>query len=163
MTNSTMHEVFGDAIYEYTTDTALSDGVLTEPYPERWPNLFMSADVTAACETADLRTSDSDEKLEYIIATLHDMTNIFGVEDDMLARSLAYANSLLKHIKEKARTFDQVTIPFLMDVIMQAQVPKNRKTLSEGSIITLDHTIAGEVFIALNERGGLTVMTPSEY
>ena len=121
MANSTMHEVFGDAIYEYTTDTALSDGVLTEPYPDRWPNLFMSADVTAACETADLRTSD------------------------------------------KARTFDQVTIPFLMDVIMQAQVPKNRKTLSEGSIITLDHTIAGEVFIALNERGGLTVMTPSEY
>jgi hypothetical protein len=121
MANSTMHEVFGDAIYEYTTDTALSDGVLTEPYPDRWPNLFMSADVTAACETADLRTSD------------------------------------------KARTFDQVTIPFLMDVIMQAQVPKNHRKLSEGSIITLDHTIAGEVFIALNERGGLTVMTPSEY
>ena len=121
MTNSTMQELFGDAIYEYTTETALSDGVLTEPYPDRWPNLFMSADVTAHCESPP-----------------------FG-------------------LNEKTRTFDQVTVPFLMDVIMQAQVPKNHKKLSDGSIITLDHTIAGKVFIALNERGGLTVMTPSEY
>ena len=121
MANSTMQELFGDAIYEYTTETALSDGVLTEPYPDRWPNLFMSADVMAHC-----------------------MSPPFG-------------------LTETTRTFDQVTVPLLMDVIMQAQVPKNRKTLSEGSIITLDNTVAGKVFIAANERGGLTVMTPSEY
>jgi hypothetical protein len=35
------------------------------------------------------------EKLEYIIATLDDMKNIFGIEDDMLERSLVHAQSLI--------------------------------------------------------------------
>ena len=40
------------------------------------------------------------EKLEYIHATLQDMEHIFGVEDDMLTRSI-------KHVEELTRGQDK--------------------------------------------------------
>ena len=55
------------------------------------------------------------------------------------------------------RSYDECLVPLLMDCIMQAQA--NRSEV----VWTLEYTVAGKVFIAVNEKGGLTVMTPEEY
>ena len=40
-------------IYESTAEQALRDGLLHEPFPERWPKLFITPNVYAACDNDD--------------------------------------------------------------------------------------------------------------
>lgn len=58
------------------------------------------------------------------------------------------------------RTYDQCLVPLLMDCIMEAQNPRNKKKKPP---LVLEGTIAGKVWICPNEMGGMTVMTPEEY
>ena len=44
------------------------------------------------------------EKLEYIHSTLQDMGYIFGVEDDMLTRSIKHVEELHEQEKSNERT-----------------------------------------------------------
>ena len=44
------------------------------------------------------------EKLEYIHSTLQDMGHIFGVEDDMLTRSIKHVEELYEQEKINERT-----------------------------------------------------------
>ncbi len=44
------------------------------------------------------------EKLEYIHSTLQDMGHIFGVEDDMLTRSIKHVEELYEQEKSNERT-----------------------------------------------------------
>ena len=57
------------------------------------------------------------------------------------------------------RTFDQCCVPLLMDCIMHAQAKKLRP---ENDLLELEHTVADTVWIRPNEKGGMTVMQPSE-
>ena len=59
---------------------------------------------------------------------------------------------------QHGRTYDQCLTPLLMDCIMQAQKAQrlNRDRAK------LEHTIAGEVLILPNGKGGMTVMQPHE-
>jgi hypothetical protein len=58
------------------------------------------------------------------------------------------------------RTFDQACIPLLIDVAMAAKV--NKKKLLTGDFVELTATIAGAVWVRVNETGGLTVCQPIE-
>ena len=44
------------------------------------------------------------EKLEYVYSTLQDMGHIFGVEDDMLTRSINHVEELYEQEKSNERT-----------------------------------------------------------
>ena len=57
------------------------------------------------------------------------------------------------------RSFDQACVPLLMDCIMQAQA---KKLGPDNDLAELEHTVAGTVWIRPNEKGGMTVMQPSE-
>jgi hypothetical protein len=46
-----------------------------------------------------------------------------------------------------------------MDCIMQAQA---KKLGPDNDLAELEHTVAGTVWIRPNEKGGMTVMQPSE-
>lgn len=59
---------------------------------------------------------------------------------------------------QEGRSYDQCLIPFLHDCILQARLNQDATNFWK-----LEHTIAGEVWIMKNEKGGLTVMTPEEY
>ena len=58
MATTESQNLFGPVVYEYTTKQALEDGVLNEPYPERWPWLLISENVAHACEEDEKRTFD---------------------------------------------------------------------------------------------------------
>ena len=58
------------------------------------------------------------------------------------------------------RTYDQALVPLLRDCIMAAQAAQ--KTGAKPPIV-LEHTVAGTVWIMPNDKGGMTVMHPSEY
>jgi hypothetical protein len=60
--------------------------------------------------------------------------------------------------QQEGRTYEQALVPLLLDCIMEA---KNNPSQDRPWI--LDHTVAGTVWIAVNEKGGLTVMTPEEF
>lgn len=60
--------------------------------------------------------------------------------------------------EQKGRTYDQALVPLLMDCIMAVQSKKN-----PDFPIVLKHTVADEVWIMPNEKGGLTVMNPEDY
>lgn len=48
-----------DIIFSYGADQAIRDGVLVHPYPNRWPNLLVTAGIHAKCnDTSDGRTYD---------------------------------------------------------------------------------------------------------
>ncbi len=47
-----------ELIASYSSQRALEDGVLREPYPERWPRLLISLDVHQACCAQACRTYD---------------------------------------------------------------------------------------------------------
>lgn len=48
-----------DIIFSYGAEQAIEDGVLVHPYPERWPNLLITAGVHDKCrDTSDGRTYD---------------------------------------------------------------------------------------------------------
>lgn len=59
---------------------------------------------------------------------------------------------------DEGRTYEQALVPLLMDCIMEV-----KGNPSEDRLWTLDHTVAGTVWIAVNEKGGLTVMKPEDY
>ena len=60
--------------------------------------------------------------------------------------------------EQQGRTYDQALVPLLMDCIMAVQSKKN-----PDFPIVLKHTVADEVWIMPNEKGGLTVMNPEDY
>jgi hypothetical protein len=60
--------------------------------------------------------------------------------------------------KQKGRTYDQCLVPLLIDVILLVKSKTN-----PNFPLKLDGTVAGEVWIMNNEKGGLTVMLPSDY
>lgn len=39
----------GDLVDSYTDDQALQDGAIWEPFPEKWPKLYVTAGVIAGC------------------------------------------------------------------------------------------------------------------
>ena len=47
-----------NVVYAYTTQQAIEDGVLFEPYPQRWPSLLITSAVHAICSTQDNRSFD---------------------------------------------------------------------------------------------------------
>ena len=59
---------------------------------------------------------------------------------------------------QEGLTYDQALTPLLMDCIMAVQAKKN-----PDFPIVLKHTVADEVWIMPNEKGGLTVMNPEDY
>ena len=64
-------------------------------------------------------------------------------------------------IEEKAsdlRTYDQKLIPLIMDAVMLV-----RSLQDPEPPLVLEHTVAGTVWIMPNEKGGMTLMLPSEY
>ena len=99
-------------IASYGAQQALEDGVLREPYQERWPRLLISLDVHLVCLT------------------------------------------------QVGRTYDEALIPLLGDCVLAAQA-----AVASGGVtppLALEHTVAGTVWIAPNELGGMTVYTPEE-
>jgi len=59
------------------------------------------------------------------------------------------------------RNYEQVLVPLLLDCIMQ--VRKLMEQHPEGvNFAKLSHTVAGEVWVKPNDKGGMTVMLPSE-
>ena len=60
--------------------------------------------------------------------------------------------------QQEGRTYEQALVPLLMDCIMEVQANQNGN-----NFWTLDNTVAGTVWMALNEKGGFTVMKPEDY
>jgi len=58
---------------------------------------------------------------------------------------------------DTGRTYDQTLVPLLMDCIMAVQSKKN-----PDFPIVLKHTVADEVWIMPNEKGGMTVTNPED-
>ena len=64
-------------------------------------------------------------------------------------------------VEKGSRTYDQCMIPLMQDCVMEV-----RKCMSRDrnvDMCKLRHTIAGDVWILPNDKGGMTIMTPSEY
>jgi hypothetical protein len=69
--------------------------------------------------------------------------------------------SVTEELRKGQRNYDQVLVPLLQDCIMQVQ--KLMRKHPEGvDFAKLHHTVAGEVWIKPNDKGGMTVMLPSE-
>ena len=98
-----------EVIFNYTIEQAIEDGVLIQPYANRWPWLCITPAIHHACT------------------------------------------------KDTNRSYDQCLVPLLIDCIRQAQSNQNERQWE------LEGTIAGYIWIMVNEKGGLTVMTPDEY
>ena len=60
--------------------------------------------------------------------------------------------------EEGERTYEQCLVPLLQDCIMQVQKNPNQEWP-----VALRHTIANTVWVCPNEKGGMTVMLPSDY
>jgi len=60
--------------------------------------------------------------------------------------------------EQEGRTYDQCLMPLLVDVILLVQSNPN-----PDFPLKLDGTVAGKVWIMNNDKGGLTVMLPSDY
>lgn len=63
--------------------------------------------------------------------------------------------------EQRGRTYDQCLVPLLHDVILAVRARMEKK--SDDTFIELEGTVAGKVWVMPNGKGGLTVMTPSEY
>lgn len=61
---------------------------------------------------------------------------------------------------QEVRTYDQALKPLLVDCIMEV---KAKKPTRDDFPIILHGTVADEVWIMPNEKGGLTVMKPEDY
>ena len=61
---------------------------------------------------------------------------------------------------QPGRAYDECLVPLLMDTIMLVQSKRGREI---DWPLVLEGTVAGKVWINPNGKGGLTVMTPSEY
>mgnify|MGYP003151981892 CR=1 FL=1 len=57
------------------------------------------------------------EKLEYIHSTLQDMEHIFGIEDDMLTRSIKHVEELIEDdmVSESIAFVDELREPLLQE------------------------------------------------
>ena len=62
------------------------------------------------------------------------------------------------------RNYDQRLVPLCMDAIMAAKAAqeKQRKGKNVSLPLVLEHTIAGTVWIAPNDKGGMTICKPEE-
>lgn len=112
----TVEDFFGPAVFTYTCENAVDDGVLVHPYPEQYPWLLVTATVNELAKTvADCR----------------------GAE------------------------LKTVLVPLMIDAVLAA-----RRAIKSGkgsTLLVLDHTAVGTVWIAPNEKGGLTVMKPEDH
>lgn len=45
-------------IHSYGSDQAIEDGVLYHPYPQKWPNLLVTASIHTTCKGQEGRTYD---------------------------------------------------------------------------------------------------------
>lgn len=65
---------------------------------------------------------------------------------------------------DAGRNYDQCLVPLCMDAILAAQAAqeKQRKRQKVSLPLSLEHTIAGTVWIAPNDKGGLTICKPEE-
>ena len=71
-------------------------------------------------------------------------------------------NAACQPSESDPRTFDQKAVPLLNDVVLALQSP-NRETIAQrDGHLTLEHTVAGTVWISPNEMGGATVHQPEE-
>lgn len=59
---------------------------------------------------------------------------------------------------QQGRNYDQSLVPLLMDCVMAVRAKKNPEFP-----VVLMHTVAGEVWVMPNEKGGITVMNPEDY
>lgn len=68
-----------------------------------------------------------------------------------------------------AAVFDEVAIearavPLMIDCVGVAQEnDESLRTLNAGEPLVLKHTLAGDVWVMLNDKGGLTIMKPEDY
>ena len=62
--HKTPEEFYGEAIYTYTDDQAIEDGVLVEPHSDKFPGLILTANVFAACEAEGIK---SDRTIDQVI------------------------------------------------------------------------------------------------
>ena len=133
---NSLTEIFGEPISVYTTDQAVDDGMLVEAAPDQFgPSLLVTRAVFDAVWPPEL-VLDADEP----------DTGREPRHDD-------------------GRTYLQRMIPFLQDAAMIAQVHVKRHPRWGGEIITkgLEGNVTGQdVWIARNDRGGLTLMFPSD-
>lgn len=60
---------------------------------------------------------------------------------------------------QAGRTYDQCLVPLLMDAILAVKA----KGKGVDFPVILEGTVAGTVWVMPNGKGGLTVLTPSEY
>lgn len=65
---------------------------------------------------------------------------------------------------DAGRNYDQCLVPLCMDAIMAAKAAqeKQRKGKTVSLPLILEGTIAGRVYVAPNDRGGLTICKPEE-
>lgn len=111
MARSLFNEI--EPTHTYTSDEAIADGVLTEPYPDKFPG--------------------------WIITT--------GVHEAIAAKA------------GDGRSYDQMLIPLLMDAQL-ITIAKRDHLHTRG----LEGNVTGEaIWIGVNEKGGYTLMFPSEY
>lgn len=67
--------------------------------------------------------------------------------------------------QQEDRTYEQALVPLLHDCIMEVQRVMKTAELhgAEADFAELEYTVCGTVWIRPNDRGGMTVMLPSEY
>ena len=138
-TMTDMIETFGEPISMYTSDQAVDDGMLVEAAPDQFGTSLL---VTRA-------VFDAVWPPELVLDALEP-----GEPD---------TSRQPRH--EDGRTYLQRMIPLLQDAAMIAQAHAKRHPRWGGEIITkgLEGNVTGqEVWIARNDRGGLTLMFPSD-
>jgi hypothetical protein len=67
---------------------------------------------------------------------------------------------------DDGRTYEQKLVPLLQDCIMQVQrlIAAAKRRGEEPNVpVKLHHTVAGTVWILPNDKGGMTILFPSEY
>ncbi len=61
------------------------------------------------------------------------------------------------------REYDQVLVPLMMDAVMLARQEMDKLPGRQRSLLKLEHTAVGEVWVQPNDKGGLTIMKPEDY
>ena len=64
-------------------------------------------------------------------------------------------------ILKREESFDRICYPLCLDIAMEGN--RKKRKIENGDFAVLEHTVAGKIWISLNEFGGLTAYTPEEY
>lgn len=140
-------------IYEYTSDEAIEDGMLTEPYPDKFPGWIITTGVHEAI------AAKADDKCKGTI--------VGGLLpggprcDKCAARHYSGVGSTCGKPGRTGdgRSYDQMLIPLLMDAQF-ITIAKHDHLHTRG----LEGNVTGQaIWIGENEKGAYTLMFPSEY